>query len=288
MKIGINLLLWTGHVTPQAHRHIVEAIAATGYDGVEIPVFDTSNPGHYRTLGFLLDELGLRRTVSTTIPDVRRNPLSADPSVRAAALEHVQRVTDCASALGAELVVGPLFQPLGTFTGSGPTEVELERCAAFFKAIGPVMRNAGITCAIEPLNRFEAYLLNTSAQAVAMMERVGDPAIGILYDTFHAHIEEKDPVKALDVLCDAGVLAHVHISENDRGTPGTGHARIRESIALLQERSYDGWLTIEAFGKEVPELAAATRVWRDFFSSPSAVVCDGYRYIHDCIRAGQL
>ena len=44
---------------------------------------------------------------------------------------------------------------------------------------------------------------------------------------------------------------------------------------------YDGWLTIESFGRGLPALAAATRVWRDFAESPEAVYRDGYRWIRD-------
>ena len=118
-----------------------------------------------------------------------------------------------------------------------------------------------------------------------MMARVSDPAVGVLYDTFHAHIEEKDPLAALAGLIDAGQVAHVHISENDRGTPGKGQAQIAGTIALLKAREWNGWLTIEAFGQAVPELAAATRVWRPFFADPQEVVSDGYAYIRRCLAA---
>ncbi|MCB2065008.1 MAG: sugar phosphate isomerase/epimerase [Erythrobacter sp.] len=282
MPIGINLLLWTGHVTREL-RPVLEEIAATGFDGVEVPVFDATDPGHYRDLASLLDDLGLRRTVSTAFSDPRLNPVSPVPGERQAAFDQARQVADCAAALGGELVVGPLFQPLGHFTGTGPSEAELDCCAAFLSAYAGEMRDRQLTCAVEPLNRFEAHVLNTGAQAVAMMERVADPAVGVLFDTFHAHIEEKDPLAALGQLLDAGVLAHVHVSENDRGTPGSGQARIAEAIGLVRARDYRGWLTIEAFGQAVPELAAATRVWRPFFVDPAEVVSQGYRYIRECI-----
>ncbi len=78
-------------------------------------------------------------------------------------------------------------------------------------------------------------------------------------------------------------LSHVHISENDRGVPGTGHAKIREAIHALKALNYDGWLTIEAFGRGLPELAAATRVWRDLHDSPEQVYTEGFRYIRQCL-----
>lgn len=282
MKIGINLLLWTGHVT-QDHRPQLEAIAATGFDGAEIPMFDASDVEHYRQLGALLDDLGLQRTVCSAFTAPEHNPVSPDAVARAGAFDQARRVVDCGHAMGAQLVVGPLFQPLGLFSGAPPSETELEHCADFLRRLAPHMRDAGMVCAVEPLNRFEAHVLNTAEQGLAMMARVADPAVGILYDTFHAHIEEKDPLAALQSVLAAGQVAHVHIAENDRGTPGKGHAKIAETIALLKASDYDGWLTIEAFGKAVPELAAATRVWRDFFADPLDVVRDGYGYIRQCL-----
>lgn len=117
---------------------------------------------------------------------------------------------------------------------------------------------------------------------VAYAERVGEGGIGILYNTFHANIEERDPIAALHALHASGNLSHVHISENDRGTPGRGHAKICETIHALRALGYDQLLAIKAFGRGMPELAAATRVWRDFFASPEEVCTEGYAYIRQC------
>lgn len=286
MKIGMNMLLWAGHVT-QDQVPVLKALKATGFDGVEVPVFDVSDDGHYSWLGDVLDDIGLERTVVALIPDEAHSPISPNAAHRAAALDHLKRVVDCSAALGAQVLAGPWFQPLGVFSGERPSELELERCAEFHRQAVPLVRAAGMVCALEPLNRFEAYLLNTCEQSIAYARRVESEGFGILYDTFHAHIEEKDPVAALQALHAAGALTHVHISENDRGTPGRGHAKIRETISALRALGYDGWLTIEAFGRGVPELAAATRVWRDFFANPEEVYTEGYRFIRDCLAAAQ-
>lgn len=281
MKVGMNMLLWTGHVTEE-HVPVLKAIKATGFDGVEIPVFDTSDEGHYRCLAAVLDDLGLERTFVALIPDEGHSPISPDPVHRQAGFDHLRRVVDCALSLGGTVMAGPWFQPLGVFSGAPPTDTELEHCAEVHRKVLPLLRDAGITAGLEPLNRFEAYLINTCEQAMAYAERIGDGGIGILYDTFHANIEEKDPLVALRALHTSGHLAHVHISENDRGTPGRGHAKIRETISMLKALGYEGWLTIEAFGRGLPELAAATRVWRDFFASPEEVYSDGFTYIRNC------
>ena len=280
MKIGMNLLLWTGHVTEE-HLPVLRALKETGFDGVEVPVFDVSDPAHYSWLGGVLDDIGLERTVVAIIPDEAHSPISPDAAARQGAVDHLQRVVDCSHKLGGQVIAGPWFQPLGVFTGEKPSEAELDRCAGVHRQILPAMRAAGITPGLEPLNRFEAHLLNTCDQAIAYAERVGEGGIGMLYDTFHANIEEKDPLAALQALHVSGNLAHVHISENDRGTPGRGHAPIRPTIAALKALGYDGWLTIEAFGRGVPDLAAATRVWRDFFADEAEVYTEGFSLIRE-------
>jgi D-psicose/D-tagatose/L-ribulose 3-epimerase len=281
MKIGMNLLLWTGHVTEE-HIPTLKALKATGFDGVEVPVFDPSDASHYKWLGDVLDDIGLSRTCVALIPDEAHSPVSPDVAARQGGIDHLRQVIDCCAALGSEGLVGPWYQPLGIFSGDGPTDAELDRCADVHRAVAGLARDAGLFCALEPLNRFECYLLNTCEQTSAYLERLGEPGFGILYDTFHANIEEKDPIAAFHTAWAKGHVNHVHISENDRGTPGRGHAKIRETIGALKSVGYDQWLTIEAFGKALPELAAATRVWRDFFTNPEEVYTEGYRFIRDC------
>lgn len=281
MKVGINLLLWTGHVT-EAQVPLLRALKQAGFDGVEIPIFDASDPGHFRRLGTILDDLGLARTVTATIPDEAHSPISSDPAVRQAGFEHLSRVVECCEALQAEVLAGPWYQPLGVFSGSGPQLAEYQRCAEVHRRIAPLASAAGLVCGLEVLNRFECYLLNTCEQASAYLDLLGEPGFGIHFDTFHAHIEEKDSLAAIEQAWRRGHLRHVHVSENDRGTPGKGQAKIRETIGLLKSLGYDQWLTIEAFGGAVPELAAATRVWRQFFSSEEEVYNEGLRYIRAC------
>ncbi len=278
----MNLLLWTGHVTEE-HVPILRALKATGFDGVEVPIFDPSDVAHYQWLAGVLDDIGLERTCVALIPDEEHSPISPDATSRVGAVEHLTKVINCAKALGATHIAGPWFQPLGVFSGDKPSEEELAHCADVHRQIMPLMRAAGITAALEPLNRFEAYLLNTMEQSIAYSDRLNEDGFGILYDTFHANIEERDPIAALHAIHASGHLTHVHISENDRGVPGFGHAKIREAIHALHALNYDGWLTIEAFGRGLPELAAATRVWRDLAASPEEVYTEGFRYIRQCL-----
>jgi D-psicose/D-tagatose/L-ribulose 3-epimerase len=100
-----------------------------------------------------------------------------------------------------------------------------------------------------------------------------------MYDTFHSNIEEADPIGAFTRNKDR--IVHVHISENDRGVPGRGNIPWSETFKAIRASGYDGWLTIEAFGRALKDLAAATKVWRDFSETPEAVYRDGYRHIRN-------
>lgn len=283
MKIGFNLLLWTGHVT-ESDFHLFEKLKKVGYDGVEIPLFDVSNPAHFKSVGQVIKDNGLQCTAVTVLPDEAHNAISPDAANRQGAIDHLKRVIECGHNAGIQTLCGPYYQVLGQFTGKFPSETELENAAGVHRAIAGIAQDAGIKNAIEALNRFESHLLNTMEQAASYVQRVNHPNFGTMYDTFHANIEEKDPIGCIETVFKTGKLNHVHISENDRGTPGRGHAPCREAIRKLASLGYNGWLTIEAFGGALPDLAAATRVWRDFFSSPEEVYTEGYKLIRDTLN----
>jgi D-psicose/D-tagatose/L-ribulose 3-epimerase len=275
MKVGFNMLLWTTHVT-EGHLPILETLKKVGYDGVEIPLFE-GKVEHFEKVGKSLRNNGLACTSVTVIPDEMHNPLSNDAQHRKGALEHLKWAIDCSQALGSGVLCGPIYQPLGVFTGKAPTDEEKKRAAEVHRKAADFAAKAKITLAVEYLNRFECYFLNTMADAADYVRRVNHPNVGVLFDTFHANIEEKDPVGCIAKYID--VVKHVHISENDRGTPGKGHIDWPGTFKTLRSGGYDGWLVIEAFGRALPDLAAATRVWRDFFPSQDEVYTEGLKFV---------
>lgn len=274
MKIGMCMFLWTTHVT-EAHEALLRDIRATGFDGVEIPIF-TGDTDHYARLGAMLDRIGLARTAVAAIGDPALN-LIGDAAARSAGIAHMRHVIDCTAALGASTVSGPLHSTLGHFSGQGPTAEERARSVASQRAIGDHAATRGVTVGLEALNRFECYLVNTMAALSAHLDEIAHPNIRAMYDTFHCNIEEQDPIAAFTD--HVRHIAHVHISENDRGVPGRGNIPWAETFRAIRGSGYDGWLTIESFGRGLPDLAAATKVWRDFAESPEAVYRDGYRHI---------
>ena len=277
MKIGMCMFLWTTSVG-RKHEKLLRDIRQTGFDGVEIPIFE-GTPDDYRRLGDLLDRIGLERTAVSAMGDPAMNLISPDQATRRRGIDYMKWAIDCAEALGADTLSGPLHSTLGQFSGNGPTAAELKRSVSSQRAIGDHAGKHGVTIGLEALNRFECYLVNTMDDLAAHIDAIGHPNIRAMYDTFHSNIEEADPIGAFTRNRDR--IVHVHISENDRGVPGRGNIPWAETFRALRENGYDGWLTIEAFGRALKDLAAATKVWRDFSETPEAVYRDGYRHIRD-------
>jgi D-psicose/D-tagatose/L-ribulose 3-epimerase len=274
MKVGFNLLVLGGLIT-DAHAHELQSLAKLGYDGVEIPILD-GDVTHYRRLAKHCADLGLSRTASSALLG-DANPCSKEAPLRQAAYDRLRWMIDNAHALEAPTICGPLYAPLGFFTGHGPTEDELLHAADTLRAAADHGAQAGVTLLLEPLNRFETYVLNTVEQGMAFVRQVDHPHIRLMYDTFHANIEERSPVNVFAQ--NAREFAHIHISENDRGIPGRGHAALAPTIAAARQSGYDQWLVVEAFGRAVPELAAATRVWRDLFPDLETLFMESIRFI---------
>jgi D-psicose/D-tagatose/L-ribulose 3-epimerase len=274
MKLGINLFLWADHMH-DGLLPVLELLKGIGYDGVELPIFDLDE-ADWQRWGRRLDELGLERTANTVIAP-EHNPLSHDPSVRESAYRHMQSVIDCSAAVGAPLLCGPHQVALGVFTGSGATEAEWSRSVEHLRRVAEYAAEAGVVLAEEVVNRFELYHVTTLDEGIRLVDEVGHPNCRIHLDTFHAHIEEKDPAEA--VRRAGGRIAHVHISENDRGVPGTGSVAWTATFDALRDIGYDGWLTVEAFGNSLPNLVAATKIWRPLFESEQQLASEAYSFL---------
>ncbi|MES0884541.1 sugar phosphate isomerase/epimerase family protein [Roseibium sp. SCP14] len=275
MQIGINLLCLAGFIT-EAHLPLIRRIKELDYQGVEVPIL-SGDPRHYEWLAKELDALGLRRTSTSIVPSPNANPLSSDPDIRKSGVDHLDWVIDCALALGSESVGGPFHAPIGCFTGTGPSEDEIRYGAEAHNRMAEKAQANGIYLSLEHLNRFETHFLNTMEQAKAYVAAVDHPAFAIMYDTFHANIEEQKQADAIATI--AGHMGVLHISENDRGIPGRGHIAFGEIFEAVRKTGFDGWVTLEAFGGGVPELAAATRVWRPLFPDYDTLFSESIEFI---------
>jgi D-psicose/D-tagatose/L-ribulose 3-epimerase len=275
MKYGMNMLLWTGDVTGPEFPALFGRLGKMGFDSLEIPIFDP-NVQKLTQVAKTLDDLGLERTAVTCLtPDT--NLIGAEPKQRAAGLEHLKKVIDCCQAMKVKKLVGPIYAALGFFTGKGPTKEEWAWAVSGLQEAAEYAKKADVTLVAEYLNRFEIYFINCAADAAKLVRDVKHPNFRMMYDTFHANIEEKNIGEALDACKE--VCVHVHISENDRSTPGKGGVKWEETFKGLKKIKYSGMLVIEAFGQGLPALAAATKIWRRMFEDEEKLAKEGLAFM---------
>lgn len=273
MRFGVNTMIWSGAFEPE--KYPFAALNEAGVNGIEIPVFVPAE----------LDAKAVRRTCAEQGLNVHfcsvnpdgMNPISDDAGVRARTVEHWKTVIRTAAEAGADQIAGPTHSPVGYLPGRRRTEDEWKWGVEFHQALDDDLADAGVTLAVEPLNRFETYFLNTAADAVRFVEAIGSERIGILLDTFHQNIEDKNVPEAYRTC--GPCLMHVHACENDRGTPGSGHIDWPGVLQAIKDTGYDRWLTIESFNSHIPELSAATAIWRDLADSMDDIAVDGTKFL---------
>ncbi len=274
MRYGVNFLIWTTHFTEE-HIPLLPRMKAAGFDGVELPMF---NPDGYpgKTIRRALEDNGLGLTFCSIVPG-GMSLVDADANARANGLEHIRKILYLAAEMGCETVAGPIYSPVGYLPGRRRTTVEWQNAIESYHTLGKTLDECNVNLAIEPLNRFETFFLNTAADGVALCEAVNHPRIGLLIDTFHSNIEEKSIAEAYRT---AGRhLKHVHTCENDRGIPGSGHVEWEPVFDAIRSTGYNNYLTIESFGFNMPDISAAAAIWRDLAPTPESIAVEGVKFL---------
>ncbi len=243
-KFGISLWNWVKVFDDSAAQYIDRA-AALGFTAVEIPLDSTALDT--AALAARLRANSLESTVCAAMTK-GRDVSSDDESERAAARAYLLRAVDVAAALGAKLVGGPIYAGGGKahLLDADAQRRERERAVKTLRDTARHAAECGVALAIEPLHRYRTSVVNTAAQAVELCREIGEPNVGVLFDTYHANIEEQNITGALDAVIKSGMLKHFHACSNSRGAPGDGHLPWEEICALLRGR-YAGHLTMECF-----------------------------------------
>jgi D-psicose/D-tagatose/L-ribulose 3-epimerase len=274
MRFGVNTFIWSASFT-QENLPLLPILRKAGFDSVEVPLFRPAEflPAEIRRGA---DENGLDLTICSVLTG-GLSMVSKDASIRAQTVSHMKEVAHAAAEAGAQIVAGPLYAPVGYMTGTRRTDDEWKQVVDTYQAIGDTLTETGVTIAIEPLNRFETYFLNTAADAVRLCDEIDHPNVGILFDTFHANIEEKNVADALRTA--APRLKHLHTCENDRGIPGSGHVDWPGVFEAIRDIGYDARLTIESFGFSLGEISAAASIWRDIERTPESIAFEGVKFL---------
>jgi len=267
-------MVWTTRVGPQ-HDALLARVKKWGFDGVEL-FLSTEEPADIPAVQRTLDRLKLERTTCSVLPR-EFHLVSTKPEVRAQGVDFLSRCVERTAELGAKIMCGPLYAGLGLMTGARRTPEEWKWAVEGLRRVASRANQLGVTLCIEPLNRFETYFLNTLQDASLLVHDIGASNVRIHFDTFHSNIEERKPAAELKRV--AKYLGHVHISENDRGIPGSGHVEWRKVLSTLRDVGYDGWLTIESFAEPGPELAAAASIWRDLAPSGDELAHQGLNFV---------
>jgi D-psicose/D-tagatose/L-ribulose 3-epimerase len=277
VKYGINFLLWSGNFDEKSIP-LVKKAADMGFDGVEIPIFDPEAVDVDKTKA-ALDDLGMESTGCSILGD-DRDLISDDPDIRENAKKYMKDCVKICGELGSKIFCGPLYSAVGKLVGRSRTDEEWDLAVAGLKEVAEVARDNDVTLAIEPLNRFETYFINIAEDAVKLVKDVEHPNVKIHLDTFHMNIEEKDLYKAIKSTGEAGLLAHMHCCENDRGAPGSGHVDWDGVFKALHEVNYNGWLTIESFVPAIEAIAKAAAIWRELNpGGADAVAKEGLKFL---------
>jgi D-psicose/D-tagatose/L-ribulose 3-epimerase len=273
-KYGVNLLLYTSSFDEDSLGFLAKA-PDLGVDGVEIPIFDPETTPVDKAKELMEANSIECTTCSILGPD--RDLISEDPDIRANAKKYIKDSIKISSEWSSPILCGPLYSAVGKLVGRSRLGIEWDWAVEGLKEMGDFAADHGVTLAVEPLNRFETYFINTAEDCAKLVDDVDHPNVKIHLDTFHMNIEEKSLYQAIKHV--GHRLAHMHCCENDRGTPGSGNVDWDGVFKALKEIGYDGWIVVESFVPGVPEIAKAAAIWRPLAPSADVIAVEGIRFL---------
>lgn len=283
MKLGVSAFAWTAKFD-RTHLRLVPLIKEMGFSGFEIAMFDPADLA-VADIRRAFETSDLECTVCAILPP-GINPISPDAAVRKISVQHLVRCIETASALGAKLLGGPLYAPIGYLPEHRPTKDEWSWAVEAFQSVCEVLDSFNLTISIEPVNRSETFFVRTAREASSLCDAIGHPRFGVTIDTFHANIEERDIPEALTSI--GPRLKHIHASENDRGLLGKGHVDFSGIVAALKKIGYHGYLMIEGFGYSPQEIHAPGALWADSSVSPEEIASTGARFLNHVLNGAAL
>jgi D-psicose/D-tagatose/L-ribulose 3-epimerase len=270
---GAHAFIWAGEWTPEAAEKVIRGASEAGLDFVEIPLLHPESMDVSGTRD-LLDRYGIGCTCSLGLPKAAHLPFAPDAAER-----FLRTAVDVTAALGSDALSGAIYTHLGTLTRKPPTEDELAAVARVIKGVARYAAQRDVSLGIEAINRYETYLINLASQADAMLDRIDEPNVFVHLDTYHMNIEEKgfyDPI-----VVSGSRMQYIHLSESDRGTPGTGNVHWDEVFRALGAVGYNGRLVMESFAAVNEDIIGATALWRDVVGDPQALIRDGLTFLRD-------
>lgn len=271
MTFGAHAFVWEAEWNDVTGRRVISEAARIGLDFVEIPLLHPESFDGPGTKS-LLDDHGIYATYSLGLPSD-----ASLPEKPAAAEAFLKSAVDAVESAGGKVLTGVLYGTLGELSGRPPRDADYVAIAAVLGRIARYAEEKGIRLGIEPVNRYETFLVNTAEQAIALLDRIGSDNMFVHLDTYHLNIEEKSFGDAIRLA--GSRMGYVHLSESHRGTPGEGTVDWDDVFGGLRDIGFTGALVMESFVKLNPDIARATCMWRDIVVDPEALIRDGISFL---------
>ena len=270
-RFGAHAFIWEASWEIEAAARAVRSAADAGLDFIEIPLLrpEALDVGANRSL---LDDHGIAATCSLGLPADRSFPQQPE-----AAVSFLRSAVEVAASLKSPVLTGVLYGSLGALPGHAPTEEERVVVADGLRRVARHAKSLGVRIGLEPVNRYETHLVNLAEQALDLIERIGEENVFLHLDTYHMNIEEKG--FAEPILNAGRRLAYIHLSESDRGVPGTGNVVWDDVFRALAEIDYDGDLVLESFVAVNPDIARATCMWRQVAPDSGTLIREGKAFL---------
>jgi D-psicose/D-tagatose/L-ribulose 3-epimerase len=281
MKYGINTVLWVWPLTRE-WLEVLTKIKEMGFDTVEFAVNDLSS-NNLSVIKNRVKDLGLECIVCG-IFSIDGTILSADAMIKKKGREYILKMIDVCSFLGARILVGPTYSVgiHSEFVNPVEKRKAWERCVENLRVVGTYARDRGVRIAVEALNRYETNFLNSAGDAVRLVRDIDVESVGVHLDTYHMNIEEKN---LEDAIVHTGKhLFHLHASENDRGTPGTGNIDWRGVMRGLRKISFREHVVIESCSPNVKNIAEAAAIWRTYDYDQDGIADRGLQFLRTLLH----
>ncbi len=276
-KLAISAWVWTSNPEENNYEFISKA-SLLGYQGVEIP-----------TLTGVLDKVGLMETLSSLSNHVtpiivgsgsELNDFTSESyGTRKNAQNYVKKLIDISEHVGSTLICGPLYSPVGKLVQISENERKklVSRVASALGELSGLLEDTGINIALEPLCRYDTFLINTAEQVGELIEQIGSSNFGILLDTFHMNIEEESLSRAFEITADK--TFHIQVCENNRGIPGTGQINWQEFKNSLRNIKYNKFVSVESFTPYDIRFSEMMKMWRKFSKTQDLFASQSFTFL---------
>jgi len=267
VKIGIHQHVFTSKLNSE-NINVFDYIKEIGFDSMDVNLA--------KIVRKKAEELDLVLTGGGSLPR-DKEIISQDKQKRTEAIEYMKEIVRKASEMGVALYHGLIYATAGVFTGRGPTAEEFEYAVSGLKEVANYAKDYGVSLCLEPANRYENYMINTVEDSLKMLDAIDEPNVGLLLDSYHMNIEEKDMYKSIVSAKDR--IFHFHVNENDRGIPGTGHIPWDDVFRALKDINYDKVVAVESFVDNTIDIASVVAVWRRLAPDAETLSRESHRFI---------